>query len=186
MAGLGGTVCFLLTHENSLPPVRTCQCKRLSIFVTPPKVAVPTSKTQMKSMRTLWYVFAMSENRRQYSRHIDIRRYFARELVKAVFVKLISLRTHEWLPMPSARVCPRPPSSARATTVWWLAKRLLLYVFTLEMCLVCTSIPFFMISPVWCLLDCPMCSISAHIVREEERHIIHRPLGNERVRERTA
>ena len=107
MAGLGGTVCFLLTHENSLPPVRTCQCKRLSIFVTPPKVAVPTSKTQMKSMRTLWYVFAMSENRRQYSRHIDIRCYFARELVKAVFVKLISLRTHE---MVADAFCTSLPS----------------------------------------------------------------------------
>jgi len=40
---------------------------------------------------------AMSENavRRKISRHIDIRRYFVRELVKAVFVKLIPLRTHK-------------------------------------------------------------------------------------------
>jgi len=40
---------------------------------------------------------AMSENavRRKFSRHIDIRRYFVRELVKAVFVKLIPLRTHK-------------------------------------------------------------------------------------------
>ena len=38
----------------------------------------------------------MSENpvRRKFSRHIDIRRYFVRELVKAGFVKLIPLRTH--------------------------------------------------------------------------------------------
>jgi len=39
----------------------------------------------------------MSENpvRRKFSRHIDIRRYFVRELVKAGFVKLIPLRTHK-------------------------------------------------------------------------------------------
>jgi len=40
---------------------------------------------------------AMSENpvRRKISRHIDIHRYFVRELVKAGFVKLIPLRTHK-------------------------------------------------------------------------------------------
>jgi len=39
---------------------------------------------------------AMSEYpvRRKFSHHIDIRRYFVRELVKAGFVKLILLRTH--------------------------------------------------------------------------------------------
>ena len=39
----------------------------------------------------------MSENpvRRKLSRHIDIRRYFVRELVKSGFVKLIPLRTHK-------------------------------------------------------------------------------------------
>ena len=39
---------------------------------------------------------AMSENpvHRRFSRHIDIRRYFVRELVKANIVKLIPLRTH--------------------------------------------------------------------------------------------
>jgi len=39
----------------------------------------------------------MSENpvRRKFSRHIDIRPYFVRELVKAGFVKLIPLRTHK-------------------------------------------------------------------------------------------
>jgi len=38
---------------------------------------------------------AISENpvRREFSRHIDIHRYFVRELVKAGFVKLIPLRT---------------------------------------------------------------------------------------------
>jgi len=37
----------------------------------------------------------MSENpvRRKFSRHIDIRRYFVRELVKAGFVKLIPMLT---------------------------------------------------------------------------------------------
>jgi len=40
---------------------------------------------------------AMSENlvRRKFSRHIDIRGYFVRKLVKAGFVKLIPLRTHK-------------------------------------------------------------------------------------------
>jgi len=40
---------------------------------------------------------AMSENpvRRKFSGHIDIRRYFVRELVKVGFVKLIPLRTHK-------------------------------------------------------------------------------------------
>ena len=39
----------------------------------------------------------MSENpaQRKFSRHIDIRRYFVRELVKAGFVKLIPLRIHK-------------------------------------------------------------------------------------------
>ena len=39
----------------------------------------------------------MSENpvRRKFSGHIDIRRYFVRELVKVGFVKLIPLRTHK-------------------------------------------------------------------------------------------
>jgi len=32
---------------------------------------------------------------RKFSRHIDIRRYFVRELVKAGFVNLIPLRTHK-------------------------------------------------------------------------------------------
>jgi len=97
MAGLGGIVLPSLTHEHSLLSPKTCQCKRLSIFVTPSKVVVPISKTQVNSMRTLWQVFAMIENpvRRQHSRHIDIRRYFARELVMAVFVELISFCTHK-------------------------------------------------------------------------------------------
>ena len=40
----------------------------------------------------------MSENpvRRKFSRHIDVCRYFVRELVKAGFVKLIPLRTLMW------------------------------------------------------------------------------------------
>jgi len=33
--------------------------------------------------------------RRKFSRHIDIRRYFVRELIKAGFVKLITLPTHK-------------------------------------------------------------------------------------------
>ena len=39
---------------------------------------------------------AMSENpvRRKYSRHIDIRRYFVRELVLSGVLRLVALRTH--------------------------------------------------------------------------------------------
>ena len=40
---------------------------------------------------------AMSENpvRRKFSRHIDIREYFVREIVLAGFLKLVPLRTHK-------------------------------------------------------------------------------------------
>jgi len=40
---------------------------------------------------------AMSENpvRRKFSRHIDIRKYYVRELVLAGFLKLVPLRTHK-------------------------------------------------------------------------------------------
>jgi len=42
----------------------------------------------------------MSENpaRRKFSRHIDIRHYFEREVVMAGMVKLIPLRTHKMVP----------------------------------------------------------------------------------------
>jgi len=43
---------------------------------------------------------AMSENpaRRKFSRHIDIKQYFVRELVLAGVLKLVSLRTHKIMP----------------------------------------------------------------------------------------
>ena len=52
----------------------------------------------------------MSENpvRRKFSRHIDIRRYFVCELVKAEFVKLISLRTHEIVADVLTKSLPSP------------------------------------------------------------------------------
>ena len=53
---------------------------------------------------------AMSENpvRRKFSRHIDIRRYFVRELVKAGFVKLIPLRTHKMVADALTKSLPAP------------------------------------------------------------------------------
>ena len=62
---------------------------------------------------------AMSENpvRRKFSRHIDICRYFVRELVKAGFVKLIPLRTQKMVADALTKSLPlRPPSSATAAS----------------------------------------------------------------------
>jgi len=52
----------------------------------------------------------MSENpvRRKFSRHINIRRYFVRELVKAGLVKLIPLRTHKMVAHALTKSLPAP------------------------------------------------------------------------------
>ena len=57
---------------------------------------------------------AMSENmvRRKFSWHIDIRRYFIRELVKAGIVKLIPLRTHKLFTDALTKSLPSPASIA--------------------------------------------------------------------------
>ena len=46
--------------------------------------------------------------RRIFWRHIDIRRYFVRELVKAGFVNLIPLRTHKMVADAFAKSLPSP------------------------------------------------------------------------------
>ena len=53
---------------------------------------------------------AMSENldRRKFSRHIDIRRYFVNELDKARILKLIPLRTHKMVAGASTKSLPSP------------------------------------------------------------------------------
>jgi len=53
---------------------------------------------------------AMSEPpvHRKFSRHVDIRRYFVRELVKAGFVKLIPLHTHKMLADALTSSLPSP------------------------------------------------------------------------------
>jgi len=53
---------------------------------------------------------AMSENpvRQNFLRHIDIRRYFVRELVKAGFVKLIPLHTHKMVAIALTKSLPSP------------------------------------------------------------------------------
>jgi len=52
----------------------------------------------------------MSENpvRCKFSRYIDIRRYFVRELVKAGFFKLIPLRTHKMVADALTKSLPSP------------------------------------------------------------------------------
>ena len=69
---------------------------------------------------------AMSENpvRRKFSRHIDIKQYFVRELVLAGFLKLVPLRTHtKWWLAPSPRACCHRHSSG--TNRSWLVMSLL-------------------------------------------------------------
>jgi len=52
----------------------------------------------------------MSENpvRRKFSHHINIRRYFVRELVKAGLVKPIPLRTHKMVAHALTKSLPAP------------------------------------------------------------------------------
>ena len=61
---------------------------------------------------------AMSENpvRRKFSRHIDVRRYFVRELVKAGLVKLIPLRTQKTVADALTKSLPAPATSATAAS----------------------------------------------------------------------
>ena len=53
---------------------------------------------------------AMSENpvRRKFSRHIDIRKYFVRELVLAGLLKLVPLRTHKMVADALTKSLPSP------------------------------------------------------------------------------
>ena len=52
---------------------------------------------------------AMSENpvRRKFSRHIDIRHYFVRNMVAAGVIKLVPLRTHLMVEDALSRSCPK-------------------------------------------------------------------------------
>jgi hypothetical protein len=53
-----------------------------------------TAPTHIYEDNLAW--FAMSENpvRRKFTRHIDIRRYFVRDMMAAGVIKLVPLRTH--------------------------------------------------------------------------------------------
>jgi len=60
-----------------------------------------------------WWVGYLSDStknpvRRKFSRHIDIRRYFVRELVKGGCVKLIPLRTHKMVADALTKSLPSP------------------------------------------------------------------------------
>ena len=52
----------------------------------------------------------MSENpvRRKFSRHIDIRKYFVREIVLNGFLKLVPLRTHKMVADALTTSLPSP------------------------------------------------------------------------------
>jgi len=53
---------------------------------------------------------AMSENpvRRKFSRHIDIRKYYVRELILNNFLKLVPLRTHKMVADALTKSLPNP------------------------------------------------------------------------------
>jgi len=53
---------------------------------------------------------AMSENqvRQKFSRHIDIRKYYVRELVLNDFLKIVSLRTHKMVVDALTKSLPSP------------------------------------------------------------------------------
>jgi len=53
---------------------------------------------------------AMSENqvRQKFSRHIDIRKYYVRELVLNGFLKIVSLRTHKMVADSLTKSLPSP------------------------------------------------------------------------------
>jgi len=72
----------------------------------------------LKDLGLHWACVAMTENpvRQFFSRHIDIHRYFVRELVKAGFVKLIPLRTHKMVADALTKSLPWQPSSATAVS----------------------------------------------------------------------
>jgi len=131
----------------------------------------------------------MSENlvRRKFSRHIDIRRYFVYELVKAGFVKLTALRTRKIVAdaltksLPSPAFYRPPPCHDGPNAVCF-------DVFALLMRLFFPSNVFFFPHSLllYIFLNCTMCFMNAHVVHGGERYTTHRPLSHERVRKRTA
>ena len=98
------TCLFLLPKLNLSQPAK--QGKKQSTYV---KHFTDFGFSQTKA--TLLYednlaCVAMSENlvRRKFSRHIDIRKYYVRELVLNGFLKLVCACTKWWL-MPSPKAC---------------------------------------------------------------------------------
>jgi len=57
--------------------------------------------------------------RRKFSRHIDIRRYFFLELVKAGIVKLMPLRTHKMVTDALTKSLPSPAFVAHRKSHAW-------------------------------------------------------------------
>jgi len=105
-AFLSSSLCLLL-KPNSL--LRARLGKRPFIFGKPSKISVTNNTPQLKSTGTGMYAVGENPVRRKFSRHIDIRRYFVRELVKAGIVKFTPLCTHK---MVADALTKSLPSSA--------------------------------------------------------------------------
>ena len=71
---------------------------------------------------------AMSENpvRRKFSRHIDIRRYFVRDMVAASVIKLVPLRTHLMVADALTKSFLPQHTSSTGTLCWAMFLSLLL------------------------------------------------------------
>jgi len=115
----------------------------------------------------------MVENpvRRKFSRHIDVRCYFVRESVKAGFVKFIPLYTHKKVADALTKSLPSPAFIGHRRVVMGqtpVSSKFLHQFFGLF---------FFIHYSVTYFLDCPMCSIDAHIVHGGERHTTHGTLS---------
>ena len=81
--------------------------------------AVPQSAPTAIDEDNMAYI-AMSENpvRRKHSRHIDIRRYFVRELVHAGILKLIPLRTFKMVADALTKILTLPPFSKHCAVMF--------------------------------------------------------------------
>jgi len=101
--------CRLSTSEAEF--VAASQAGQEAIYLR----ETPTDFGFFQTQATLLYednlaCVAMSENpvRRKFSRHIDICKYFVRELVLAGFFKLVPLRTHKMVADALTKSLPSP------------------------------------------------------------------------------
>jgi len=109
---------------------------------------------------------AMNKNpvRRKFSRHIDIRHYFVCELVKAGFVKLIPLRTHGMVADAMTKSLPSPAFIGHHCVMMGQTPFALKFLHSKCVYFFLPMIFFPHFIPLYIFLNCPMCSINAHIV----------------------